>query len=90
MRFLRENSLSLVLLALFALSMLGQALAGWRSYNESRHLHHEPAVALRSYLARTIHRGGGRRPGLAREQGRRPAPQAVLSPPAGPACRSPR
>ena len=50
MRFLRENSLSLVLLALFALSMLGQALAGWRSYNESRHLHHEPAVALRSYL----------------------------------------
>ena len=54
MRFLRENSLSLVLLALFALSMLGQALAGWRSYNESRHLHHEPTVALRSYLARII------------------------------------
>ena len=50
MRFLRENSLSLVLLALFAISMLGQALAGWHSYNESRGLHHEPAVALRSYL----------------------------------------
>jgi hypothetical protein len=50
MRFLRENSLSLVLLALFAMSMLGQALAGWRSYNESRRLHHGPAVTLRSYL----------------------------------------
>ena len=51
MRFLRENSLSLVLLTLFALSMLGQALAGWHSYNEERHLHQEPSVTLRTYLA---------------------------------------
>ena len=51
MRFLRENSLSLVLLTLFAVSMLGQALAGWHSYNEGRHLHHEPGVTLRTYLA---------------------------------------
>jgi hypothetical protein len=50
MRFLRENSLSLVLLTLFAVSMLGQALAGWHSYNEGRNLHHAPGVTLRSYL----------------------------------------
>jgi hypothetical protein len=51
MRFLRVNSLSVVLLTLFALSMLGQALAGWRSYNKERHLHQEPSVTLRTYLA---------------------------------------
>jgi hypothetical protein len=49
-RILRENGLTLALLGLFALSILGQALAGWRSYNEERALHHEVAVSLRSYL----------------------------------------
>ena len=51
MRCLRENSLSLVLLTLFAVSLLGQALAGWHSYNEQRYLHHDPVVTLRTYLA---------------------------------------
>jgi hypothetical protein len=51
MRRLRENGLSLTLLALFALSMLGQALAGWRSYDEERRQHHEPVVSLPAYLA---------------------------------------
>jgi hypothetical protein len=50
MRLLRENGLSLILLALFALSMLGQALAGWRSYDEERRQHQEPAVTLATYL----------------------------------------
>jgi hypothetical protein len=50
MRWLRENGLCLVLLALFALSMLGQMLAGWRSYDEERRLHHEPTVTLPVYL----------------------------------------
>jgi hypothetical protein len=50
MRWLRENGLSLTLLALFALSMLGQMLAGWRSYDEERRQHHEPAVTLPAYL----------------------------------------
>ena len=51
MRFLHENSLSLILLTLFAVSMLGQGLAGWHSYNENRQLHQEPAVVLPMYLA---------------------------------------
>jgi len=50
MRWLRENGLSLTLLALFALSMLGQMLAGWRSYDEERRQHHESAVTLPAYL----------------------------------------
>ena len=49
MHRLRENGLSLTLLALFALSMLGQVLAGWRSYDEERRQHHEPAVTLPAY-----------------------------------------
>jgi hypothetical protein len=51
MRFLRENGLTLALLALFSLAMLGQALAGWRSYDEERGLHGEAVVASPSYLA---------------------------------------
>ena len=50
MRFLRENSLSLVLLTLFVLAMLGQAFTGWHSDNEERDLHREPMVTLRAYL----------------------------------------
>ena len=50
MRFLRENSLSLVLLTLFTLAMLGQAFTGWYSDNDARGLHHEFSVTLRAYL----------------------------------------
>ena len=41
MRFLRENSLSLVLLTLFTLAMLGQACAGWCSDDDTSGLHHQ-------------------------------------------------
>ena len=50
MRFLRENGLTLTLLALFALAIMGQALAGRQSYNEERGLHHQVEVSLPSYL----------------------------------------
>lgn len=50
MRFVRENGLTLTLLALFALAIVGQALAGRQSYNEERVLHHEEEVSLTSYL----------------------------------------
>jgi hypothetical protein len=51
MRLLRENGLSLALLALFVIALLGQALAGWRSDTEERRQHGEPAVTLPAYLA---------------------------------------
>ena len=50
MRILRENGLTLALLTLFALAIVGQALAGWRNYNEERDLFHEPEVVLPAYL----------------------------------------
>src|SRR3954471_6990247 len=89
MRWLRENGLSLTLLALFALSMLGQMLAGWRSYDEERRQHHESAVTLPAYLTsgsppaysslrhrfagRQLQGGGGWTRRLGRARGRRGA-----------------
>jgi hypothetical protein len=49
-RVLRDNGLSLVLLALFAFSMLGQALAGHRHYNEEQRDHAQPTVSMGEYL----------------------------------------
>jgi hypothetical protein len=48
--FLRNNGLSVALLLLFALTMLGQTLAGHRAYNEEQRQHHEPTVGLLEYL----------------------------------------
>jgi len=50
-RFVRDNGLSLVLVALFALSLVGQALSGWRAYQEELRVHAMPAVGLAEYLA---------------------------------------
>ncbi|HVE78453.1 MAG TPA: DUF6766 family protein [Gemmatimonadaceae bacterium] len=50
-RFLRENGLSLTMLGLFAITIVGQAAAGIREYNQSQLEHGEPTVALLQYLA---------------------------------------
>jgi hypothetical protein len=49
-RFLRNNGLSIVLLALFVACWTGQALAGWLHHNDERAQHHEHALALAEYL----------------------------------------
>ncbi|HEX8525336.1 MAG TPA: DUF6766 family protein [Tepidisphaeraceae bacterium] len=50
-RILRDNGLSLVLMALFALTMIGQTLAGWREHNKDQQEHHQPTVTLGKYFA---------------------------------------
>jgi flagellar basal body-associated protein FliL len=50
-KVLRENGLTLVLLVLFALTMVGQTLAGLRKYNEDQKEHHQPTVTLLHYVA---------------------------------------
>ena len=49
-RILRENALSLVLGALFALALAGQAVTGLRTYNADQQAHGEPTVSLAGYL----------------------------------------
>jgi hypothetical protein len=49
-RFLRENSLSLVFLAFFALAVVGQAFAGWHDFNDEATAHHEATISLGRYL----------------------------------------
>jgi hypothetical protein len=53
-QFWHNNSLSIVLLALFLGSMLGQTLTGWQEYNEERRTHDTTPVTLSAYL-RTGH-----------------------------------
>jgi hypothetical protein len=49
-RWLRENGLSLTLLALFLAFWVGQAVAGHRHYNDEQREHGQPAVSLSEYL----------------------------------------
>jgi hypothetical protein len=49
-RFIRANSLSVVLLGIFLATLGGQAVTGWRSYNEDQQDHHQPPVRFRGYL----------------------------------------
>jgi hypothetical protein len=49
-RFVYENGLTLVLMALFAGTMIGQALTGWRENNDDLREHHQPELSLGSYL----------------------------------------
>lgn len=48
--WLRDNGLTITLLSLFAVSLLGQVLAGWAAENTTRDEHHQAALALGSYL----------------------------------------
>ena len=50
LRVLRDNGLSLALLALFLVFLVGQALAGHRHYNEEQREHGQPSVSLTQYL----------------------------------------
>jgi hypothetical protein len=50
------HGLSIVLFALFLVTMVGQTWSGWYDYNEQQQVHGEPAVPLGAYL-RTGHFG---------------------------------
>jgi hypothetical protein len=50
-RFVRDNALTLALTALFAASLIGQWLTGWRVENEEQRRHGEAALGLTAYLA---------------------------------------
>ena len=45
------HGLSIVLFALFLLSMLGQTLTGWYEYNSEQEAHRKPVVSLPSYFS---------------------------------------
>lgn len=47
----RNNGLSIVLFALFALSLAGQYLTGWHEHNENQRQHGQPTVSLSAYVA---------------------------------------
>jgi hypothetical protein len=49
-RFLKEQSLSIVFLALFFAALIGDALTGWRAYNNDQLAHHESVISLGRYL----------------------------------------
>lgn len=49
--FLKNNGLSLVLFGLFLITLLGQSLAGWSTYNEEQILHQRSIVDYPTYLA---------------------------------------
>lgn len=50
-RIWHDHGLSIVLLAMFGVTIIGQALAGWLTYNDEQRDHGEPPVALVRYLA---------------------------------------
>lgn len=49
-RFFKDNGLTIVLMALFAISIVGQWLTGWAVENESLHRHGEAALSPLAYL----------------------------------------
>jgi hypothetical protein len=49
-RFLRENSLSIVMFSLFLVFLLSQSLAGWRTANQENQQHDQPTGSYLSYV----------------------------------------
>ena len=49
-RSVRDNSLSLFFLAIFALALLGQSIAGYNLYNQDAAEHGEPMISYARYL----------------------------------------
>ena len=50
MRFLKQNSLSVVFLVLFLAAVIGQAIAGHADFNEDQDRHGDPRISLARYL----------------------------------------
>jgi hypothetical protein len=50
--WVRDRSLTLTMLALFAVSLAGQIVAGWTDYNDTVTSHGEAAVSLGAYVTR--------------------------------------
>ena len=50
MRFVRDNSLSIVFLVIFLASLAGQAVAGHGAFNHDQLLHHGAPISLGRYL----------------------------------------
>jgi hypothetical protein len=46
---LRDNGLTIALMALFLFSFVGQTLAGWNNYNDEQKQRHEPQVSVVEY-----------------------------------------
>jgi len=49
-RFLKENSLSIVFLALFVAALVGQAIAGHADFNDNAVSHGDPTISLGRYV----------------------------------------
>lgn len=49
-RFFTNNSLTIVIFAIFVLSIAGMSVAGWLNNNETLAEHHQPAVTYGSYV----------------------------------------
>src|SRR5918993_5255697 len=49
-QFLRDNGLSVTLVTLFVVSLVGQAIAGWRAYLEELRSHALPEIGFADYL----------------------------------------
>ena len=47
---LRNNGLTLTLLAIFALTVIGQSVTGWHVYDDDRRDHGQPTVGFGAYL----------------------------------------
>jgi hypothetical protein len=50
-RFLHDNGLSLTLFALFAASLIGQAVTGWKAHEEQLRLHAMPSIGFVAYIS---------------------------------------
>src|SRR5687768_4768550 len=48
--FIKNHSLSIVMIVLFVGFLIGQSLVGWRHYNHEQQQHDEPTISYASYL----------------------------------------
>ena len=60
MRFLRDNGLTLALMAAFLVSLAGMMLAGWADENSELIQHSQPAISFASFFSRCSQEMGPR------------------------------